>query len=331
MNVKGSKTLTRICQEICDCQHIVVVSHKNPDGDALGSVLGLHLALKEMGKRSIAICSGSIPRQCEFLPNSSEIQKTPPPQQPDAVFILDCDGSHRIAAPANFISNSKLIINIDHHPMNPSFGHINWIDPKASSVGEMIYRLLKKLTITITPNIAQCLYSAIATDTGTFRFENTSSRSLKIASELVGNGADPALTAQEFFESRPANSTKLMGLALSSLKFDRRNKISWAVITKEDFRKTKTTDEDTEGIVNFVRSIKGAQVGVLFRELTNKVIRISLRSSERNINVRDIALDFGGGGHLNAAGCTVKGDLNESEKKVIHYVRRHLKNNETAT
>jgi phosphoesterase RecJ-like protein len=212
---------------------------------------------------------------------------------------------------------------IDHHPtISPDKRHIIWVDVKASAAGELIYKLLKALRIPIDKKIATNLYTAILTDTGGFRYSNTSIESVRIASNLIEAGAEPWKIAKEVYESISLNCLRLLSQMLQTL--EKQGKIAWVTVTRLMFKKTSTCAQDTENFVDYPRKVKGIEVAVFFREKAKNRCKVSLRSKGK-VNVADIAKTFGGGGHVSAAGCVVNGSLTEVKKKVLKAVRKALK------
>ncbi|MEK7280165.1 MAG: bifunctional oligoribonuclease/PAP phosphatase NrnA, partial [Nitrospirota bacterium] len=208
-----------------------------------------------------------------------------------------------------------LVINIDHHVTNTRFGHINWVEESASATGELIYYLIERLGLRITPDIATCLYTTLLTETGNFNYSNTSSKVLRIAADLVEAGADPWKIAMSLGENSPER-LRLLGELLINIEKSRDGKIAWFTITNALFERTKTSAEDTENLINYPRSLVGVEVALLFREVSPDSYKVSLRS-KGHVNVAEIATKFAGGGHKNAAGCLVKGRLDIVKDLVI--------------
>jgi phosphoesterase RecJ-like protein len=239
------------------------------------------------------------------------------PGKYDAYIVLDADpprtGLFDDTLPAD------ILINIDHHITNSSTWPYTWIDPDVSATGEMIYGLIGEFGVSLDRDIALCLYTAIFTDTGSFRYSNTSPESMKIAATLLEAGADPWLVTENVYESFAFRRLKLLGSVLADMKRSPDGRIAWVVVTEELYRQTGTTAEDTDNFINFVRSVKGVEVAVLFRQTAAMEYKISLRSKGR-VDLSGLAQSLGGGGHKNAAGGLIKGPLDEVVPKVVNEV-----------
>ncbi len=307
--------LTGITERLKRCSSVLISVHVNPDGDALGSQLALMLALRKLQKIVTAFNADPVPEFYRFLPHADEIQTgTRVPGEYDVCIVLDADPAR--TALFDNPPPAKVLINIDHHVTNQSVWPHTWLDPKASATGEMVYKLILELGITLDRDIALCLYTAIFTDTGSFRYSNTTPESMRISATLLEAGADPWLVTENVYESFAYRRLKLLGIVLSALERSKDGRIAWVVVTDDLYRQTGTTSEDTDNFVNFVRSIKGVEVAVLFRQVETARYKISLRSKGR-VDLSHLAQSFGGGGHKNAAGGTLNGALEEVKNRVI--------------
>jgi phosphoesterase RecJ-like protein len=314
-------SIVRAVEAIRSAKSIVTACHVNPDGDALGSMLGLGLALTAVGKSLTMLSADGVPDIYRFLPGVEAIQKTTDTVAFDLAIVLDSGDLPRVGAsvlPA--IRLAPFLIDIDHHTTG-AFGDVQVLDIVSASTSEIVYELLIALKLPITPEIATCLFTGIITDTGSFRFQNVTPVTLRIAAKLVEHGAPPATVSENVFENRSLAATQILGAALASLGHSADGRIVWVTVTHEDFVRFEATDEDTEGIVNFARYVRGAHVGVLFREMQDGSARISLRSRD-TVNVSAIAQEFGGGGHRMAAGCTLPPPLAEAQRRLIEAVVR---------
>jgi len=322
------KTLSEIIRLIKENKKFLIVSHINPEGDAIGSSIALALGLKKLGKKDISVLSKDcLPEILMFLPSSEIIKQKPLMKEYDVLFILDCNTMERTGFKELKAKNTVII---DHHI--PPDGKdkselyrslsVALIDPNAAATGMLIYKLLTALSVSIDKDIATNLYTAILVDTGGFRYSNTSPASLKIACHLVAAGAMPWDITKEIYESIPYKSMKLLGLSLSTI--NRKDGIGWLTATSDMFKKTDTTAEDSEDFVDFARKVKGIEVAIFFRQDDTDEFKISLRSKGK-VNVQEIAKSFGGGGHFAAAGCKIKGTLQEAQKKVFTAVRKAIK------
>lgn len=306
----------------------LIVGHINPEGDAIGSALALALGLKKIGKKDVSVLNrDGVPEILKFLPAAKSVKQTPPRKKFDVLFIVDCNTLERTGFQELKAEHTAII---DHHipPVEADKSELYrtlaaaLIDPHAAATGMLIYRVLTSLRIPIDKNIATNLYTAILVDTGGFRYSNTSPESLRIACHLVQAGAMPWDITKEIYESIPFRSMKLMGLSLATLEM--KDDIAWITTTMDMLKKTGTTTEDSEDFVDFPRKVKEIKVAVFFREDAENVFKISLRSKSR-VNVQEIAHSFGGGGHFAAAGCKVKGSLQEVQDKVFSAVKKAIK------
>lgn len=295
---------SRILDVIERGRRFLVTSHCRPDGDAVGSMLATGMLLRQLGKSADLVTADRVPAVYRRLPEADSIRSAMRVQGPyDAAILLECDGLDR--ARLRGLEN-LFLINIDHHVTGREFGQINWIDYGAASVGEMVFRLLRAAGATLTPEIAACLYTTLLTDTGGFCYGATRPSTFALAHELTLAGADPLHIAQEIYFSTSMAKMLLLGAALSSLK--REGQLAWLWVTHQDMVRTCAAEEDCEGIVNYAICVSGVEAAVFLRELPERRIRLSLRSKS-GINVAAIAERLGGGGHENAAGCTIEGPL----------------------
>jgi bifunctional oligoribonuclease and PAP phosphatase NrnA len=297
------------------CRRILISVHKNPDGDALGSQLALMLALEKSNRTVVAQNIDPVPEIYRFLPASVRIKTGGTVEgRYDAIVVLDADPPRTGLFDGNYPADTR--INIDHHITNPAEWPLTWLDPSASATGEMVYDLIQRLGVAMDHEIALCLYTAVFTDTGSFRYSNTTPKSMRIAADLIEAGADPWLVTENVYESFAYRRIKLLGIVLADMERSDDGKIAWVVITEEHYRQFGATAEDTENFVNFVRSTKGVEVAILFRQTAALQYKISLRSKGR-VDLSGLAQSLGGGGHKNAAGSTLDGTLDEVKKRVI--------------
>lgn len=328
------KTSNKLRELIKENKKFLIVSHINPEGDAIGSCIALALGLKKMRKSVYILSKDPVPDILKFLPHSDLINTKKPSVNFDVLIMVDCNtiertGLSALGARLPFVGQGtknikvKATAVIDHHStISPDKRHIIWVDVNASAAGELIYKLLKALRIPIDKKIATNLYTAILTDTGGFRYSNTSVESVRIASDLIEAGAEPWKIAKEVYESISLNCLRLLSQMLPTL--EKQGKIAWVTVTLLMFKKTSTCAQDTENFVDYPRKVKGIEVAVFFREEVKNRCKVSLRSKGK-VNVADIAKTFGGGGHISAAGCVVNGSLAEVKKKVLKTVRKALK------
>src|SRR5262245_53186799 len=295
-----------------------ITSHIRPDGDSLGSSLALYWILHGLGKDAEVIMCDTVPHSYSKLPGADEVRVVKDIDRDyDAVFVIECSDVTRPGLPA---LKEQFVVNIDHHSTTGLFGNLNWIDSTAAAVGEMVYNLAKSIGSNITYEIASCVYAALLTDTGSFHFSNTTERTFKIASELVRHGAQPAKLSQAIFYNYPYAKVQLTGAVLSTLQRDESGRIAWITMTKEALDHTGATEDDSDGIITYPLTIGDVEAVAFFRELSNSTYRISLRSKNR-VNVARIAESFGGGGHANAAGFTIKADYEQFSREVIEKLK----------
>ena len=297
-------------------ERFLVCSHSQPDGDAAGSILAMGMLLEQMGKRADLVTADHIPIVYRNLPNAGSIRTAMRVHGPyDAAILLECDGVGRTRLRG---LDRFFIVNIDHHATGHPWGNVNWIDRSAASVGELVFRLVKAAGATISPDMATCLYTTVLTDTGGFCYGSTNASTFALAQELVEAGANPIRVAQDVYFSTAASRLLLLGAALNTLH--REGRLAWMWLTHNDIVRTSAAEEDCEGIVNYALSVAGIEVAVFLREQPERGIRVSLRSKGR-VNVSEIAKRMGGGGHKNAAGCTLEGPLIRALGQILAELR----------
>ncbi|HXG83447.1 MAG TPA: bifunctional oligoribonuclease/PAP phosphatase NrnA [Pyrinomonadaceae bacterium] len=306
--------LSQVVELIENKQNFAITTHVRPDGDGIGSSLGLCWLLRSLGKNAEVIASDGIPAAYLQLPGANEIRRVEEiDREYDAIFVIECSDAAR---PHIKNLENQFVVNIDHHATCAHFGSINWIDPTASAVGEMIYNLCKAIGGRITKEIAECVYLALVTDTGSFHFPNTTERTLKVASELVKVGVKPAQISEAVYNSYPWSRIELMRQVLSTVKRDASGKVAWMRQTVEMKETSGAVDGDNNGFVNIPLAAKEVEAVVYMRQVEPEFFRVSLRS-KNGVNVARVAEKFGGGGHKNAAGCRVQGDWDEMEKNIV--------------
>jgi len=316
-----NKVFDEIILKIKENKNICIISHIHPDGDAIGSELAFYHFLKKYKKNVIILNHDKLPENYNFLPGSEACKKMKDTdrkiiEQVDLFILLDCSNLDRIGETTLFLKSCD-IINIDHHCSNDSYGTINYIDPTASSTGEIIFNFINYANPEMmTKDIAECLFTAIITDTGAFRYENTSEKTFEVTSRLISTGIKSHIISQNIYNRKSFKELKLLGFALSTLETDKNNMVSWVTIQQDMLKKTNTSEENTEGIIEMVTTIKNCEIFLLFRETLNDSVKVSLRS-KGHFNVNLFALKYGGGGHPNAAGCIIKGKLPDVKNSLI--------------
>lgn len=302
---------------------VYVGTHIRPDGDALGCLLGLSLALEAQGKRVARLCADPAPDNYRFLPTADRLSSQPPEWAADLGIVVDCDGLARLGPLAAAFESLPHVIDLDHHGTDQTFGEVRLVDSSAGAAAEIVYDLVKSLGATVDPEIATCLYAGVLTDTGRFSYANTTARSLHAAAELAAAGAIPNDIARRIYEERSVAATHLLGTALARLSPNHDPEIVSSMLTRGDFAETGAEPSDTDGIIDHLRAIGGRRVAMLFVEADGEQVRVSLRS-DGSVDVSEIALSFGGGGHAMAAGCTLEGSGEQVREKVLAAVRRAL-------
>lgn len=305
-----------ILRALREGERFLVCSHSRPDGDAVGSVLAMGMLLEQMGKRADLVTADRVPLVYRKLPGADGIRTALRVHGPyDAAILLECDSYERTRLRG--LEKFK-IINIDHHTSGRLWGDVNWIDCSAAAVGQLVHRLVRAAGAKVTPEMATCLYTTLLTDTGGFLFGTLQGSTFELAHELVDAGADPIRIAQNTYFSTPMSKLLLLGAALTNLH--REGRITWVWVTHEDMVRTCAAEEDCEGIVNYALSVADVETAVFLRELPEGQIKVSLRSKGR-VNVAELAELKGGGGHENAAGCTLEGPLARALEEILKELR----------
>ena len=286
-------------------------AHQNPEGDAIGSLLGLAAILRSLGKTAVAYSRDPVPANCAFLPGTDAIARDAAALVPARAFIaLDCGELDRTGPDFLAACAGKPLLNLDHHATNDRFGTVNWVDATASSTGEMIARLAAGLGAVVPADAALCLYTAMLTDTGSFQFSNTRPETLRRAADMLAAGARPELAADRYYHARPAGHVLLLARVLSTLELSPDGRFGDAVITAEMFRETGAGPDAAEGIINVITDVETLRVAAIFRQTGPTDWKVSLRS-KGTVDVAALAQQYGGGGHKNAAGCKATGSLHE--------------------
>ncbi|CEP66828.1 Phosphoesterase, DHHA1 [Moorella glycerini] len=307
-----------IAATLATARDVAVVSHIIPDGDCLGSTLALALALRQRGTRAVAVNADPVPDMFQFLPGQETI--IPPAKVeeiPSLLVMVDSTDMERAGEGfSQWRQKTKMVINIDHHVSNTRFGDLNLVDSRAAATAELIYTVLEKIPVSITPAIATCLYTALATDTGSFQYENCTATTMRLAARLMEQGADLSLIREYLWERKPLASIRLLAAVLPTLTLAYDGRVAWLTVSRATLDTIGALPEHAEGLVNYPRSIAGVEVGLLFRELPDGLVKVSLRS-KKIVDVNAVAARFGGGGHRRAAGCTIRGDLDTVVTMVV--------------
>ena len=334
-----SEIMGEILAALRKYESFLISSHINPDGDAIGSQLAVHSLLSGLGKTVSVANLDPVPFAYKFLPNASVLQctkldsNTHPGLSPDlqrswenveVAVVLDCAGFDRVGKElVQHIHPKHALINIDHHGSNDHFGTLNLVDTSACATGELIFSLMEYGGFEIGRDRAECLYTAILTDTGSFRFSNTTPNAHRIAGRLIEEGISPDRIARMVYEVIPYQRAKLFGMALETLQLSSDGKVAWVSVTQDMFQRTGTGSEDTEDFIDYVRSLKGIEIAGFFRELEDGGVKVSLRS-KTGLRVDEIAAMFGGGGHKAAAGCSISEPLDKAIEMVLEVLRSRM-------
>jgi phosphoesterase RecJ-like protein len=302
-----------------------ITTHIKPDGDGVGSSLGLCWLLRSLGKSAEVIVHGDVPMAYRSLPGADGIRDVKAiDSKYDAVFVIECSDLSR---PGIKGLENEFTVNIDHHATSEHFGTINWIDSTASAVGEMIYNLCKAIGGRVTREIAECVYMALVTDTGSFHFSNTTDRTLKVASVLVKAGVRPAEISEAVYNNYPWSRVELMRQVIGTIRRHDNGRIATMRQTLEMRQIAGAVDGDNNGFVNIPLAAREVLASIYMREMADQKFRVSLRS-KGDINVARVAEKFGGGGHSNAAGFSVEGDWDEREAEIVARLQNEINRND---
>lgn len=314
--------LEEIAGQLLQYDHLVLVGHAIPDGDCIGSILGLQSALQTLGKKVEMILENPVPVIYHYLPDWGGIKPPLPIDRPGfAAVYLDCSDQCRVSDEVReALQKAAVTINIDHHPGNSLFGDYNYVNPEAAATAEIIYELLAIMQIPVSEDVANCLYAGIIMDTGRFLNSNTTSLTMKIASELLKRGASVDLARNNLFESKPLREVLLLKHALKHLSLSEDGRIAWMCLTLDEAEQADARDYHPEGIINYTRMIAGVEVGLLFREVETGRVKVGFRSRGR-VDVASLAREFGGGGHRLAAGASFEGSLESVMSQVLARIK----------
>ena len=302
---------------------IAILTHVNPDGDAVGSSLGMYIALKEIGK-DVHIIIPEYSRIFKFLPSTDDIKKAGEGEY-DLVLALDCATEQRLADNNSVFQNTKIKMQIDHHVSNSMYADYNYVDPVAPACAQILIRVLKYWNINITKEIGTCLLAGLITDTGGFRYEGVTAETFEMVANLLDTGINISNIYKRVFQIKSKSSFELSKIATNRLEFYEDGKIAFTYITLEDEANVGAEVGDYEGCVDIGRDIEGVEVSIFLREIPTGGFKISMRSNEY-VNVSDICLMFGGGGHVKAAGCTIAtGTLEQIKDRIIMETKAYLK------
>ena len=314
-------TLAQIGSALREHHRFAVLSHVRPDGDALGSQLAFALSLQLLGKDVTVWNEDGLLEKYSFLPGGERL--TQPPREPqdfDVAIALDTATQNRLGTAGESVRNAKTWINIDHHPSNPGYGDLVYIDPTSPATGQILFELIRSEQLPMDLAIAENLFVAISTDTGSFQYPNTTARTFEIGAELVRGGVDVGRVSQLLYENYPRRRTELLRELLGTMRFEANGRIASFSLSLKVAAELGVRPEDNEGLIDHLRAIRGVIVAVFFEELVEGKVRVSMRSKNEEVDVSGICQKFGGGGHKLAAGARVRGTLAEVEQKILEAI-----------
>jgi phosphoesterase RecJ-like protein len=313
-----------IARELENNERFLLATHVNPDGDAIGSLGALALVLEGMGKQVVAYCQDEVPVFLQFLPYADRIvTEIPGPDRFEVAVVLDCGELDRIGNAAEILQHVQKIIHIDHHSSGNDFGQLNLVRPECSSTAEILYEIFQAIPVSLNSEVAENIFTAILTDTGSFRFANTTARALAIAAEMVSLGAVPEKVAAAVYDSMSPERLQLLSLSLETLTLKDNGRLAAMLVSRQMLEETGTTTIDTDGFVNYPRAISSALMAIFFREMDAGQVNVSLRS-RGGVNVAEFARNHGGGGHHNAAAFRTQGSLSGVVEKVLEEAKEFI-------
>jgi len=295
-----------------------------PDGDCIGSQIALALALRKEGKKVWCWNEDRVPQKLRFMDPGKVMEQPRRGLKFDCVIAADAASYQRLGTVGTLVENRKVLLNIDHHESNTRYGNINWVCPKVPSTGELVYRLLRAARWPITQQIADCLFTAVSTDTGSFQYPTTRPSTLHVAADLVGRGANLAHICDEVYQSFPLSRARLLKHVYNQFRLTSDDRIAYLWLRQRDFTRTGAESDDSEGLIDHLRAIEPVKIACVFEELGPNLTRISLRSKTDKVNVSNIAEEFGGGGHPAAAGARIHGSPLSVQRRVIASLRKAL-------
>jgi len=312
-------------KELCDrYQHIMVLGHKDADGDTLGCSLAFGEALRRLGKQVSIVMPHPLSQKYAWMPGFDQVADRPAEGSDiELVLFFDAGNLERSGRAAEHIAENATIVNVDHHPSNSRFGDVNIIDPDASAVGQMVLDMLEHFGWEITPTMAMNLYTALMTDTGGFRHENTTPRALCDAARLGALGANPSHVASMVYKTRPLTTLKLSGLSIASMEVEMDGRLVWARVTRRMLREAGAVMAESEDIIDTLNSLAGLEVAIIFKEISGRLTKISVRSRGA-VDAAALCGQFGGGGHVRAAGAEVPLRLDDAVPTVLEAAREAI-------
>ncbi|MDF1658326.1 MAG: bifunctional oligoribonuclease/PAP phosphatase NrnA [Verrucomicrobiales bacterium] len=310
-----------VISRIAKAERVLILCHDRPDGDAIGSAVGLALILEGEGKETQVVNHDPVPEALQFLPEVSRVDSQVDLVQSDLIIALDSAGRDRISSSVwDRISNDPDVINIDHHVSNPGYGDINYVDVSSPATGQIVFQLAKEAGWKINGDAASHLYAAISTDTGSFRYPSTSSETMRVVADLIDKGLDVGRLNQQLYESYPMRRVEALAFLLRDLRMDCDNRCVSVLLPFVVTERLGLRTGDTEGVIDVIRAIDSVIVAVFFEEFEDGRIRVSSRSKSDQVSVGEVCKEFGGGGHTLAAGARLSGPLNDAADRFISRV-----------
>ncbi len=322
----ANASLDQIGEILRNHQSFVLISHVRPDGDAIGSQIALGFSLMAAGKSVRLINEDGLPDNLAFMAGSDKIE-TPPaePLDVEVAIALDTAAQPRLGENAlKAAANAKIWLNIDHHKSNPSYGDFNLIDPTSPATGQILYQLITALKLPLPDESRDAIYVAVSTDPGSFQYPSTTAKTYEMAADLIHRGLDVGQINSDTYDNHPYRRVELMRALLNTLELSPDGLVANWEMRDQTRIDLKLLPEDSEGLIDIIRAIRGVQIAVFFEELETGKIRVSMRSKDRRVDVSNVALEFGGGGHALAAGIRMAGPLEEAKKQVLASLRRHI-------
>ncbi len=323
---KANDSLAKFCEGLKESKSFLLASHVNPEGDAVACVLAMDSLLRRLGKKTIVGCEDPFPERLSVLPSKrwNQAKNIPSDRNFDAILVCDCPTLERIGKTFEFVKPGMKIFNIDHHVTNRMFGTHNYVQPKAAACGEVVYDIFKHFRLPITKDEAICLYVSIVTDTGSFKYGNTSVRCHEIASELIQKGVDVEKINDGLYSIYSLHKIRLYSNLMSKIRTEHHGDVAWVWMSHQDLEESGANYEDMEGFIDFLKYIKNVKYAFFLSENSRPdSIRVSFRS-KGNYDASKIAMRFGGGGHTKAAGCTINAPIQEAAKLILKEIYKSL-------
>lgn len=308
MSQTAKNELSQVAELLEKSNRVIISGHMLPDGDSLGSSLALGLALEMAGKEVVVASPDPPPDVYRFMPGIERVVLEPGQGPFDTFVAVDCSAPDRLGRFKSLMESAGVVINIDHHTGTVPFGTCDYVDPGAAATGEILVDLLELMKVPISLEIATCLYVALVTDTGSFKYEQTTAGTHRRVARLLEQGAPAARLNTYLYDEKPLAAVRILQVALESLQISDCGRVAWIIIERNVLDKLGASDQHTEGLINYAREIQGVEVALLFREISRGEFKVSFRS-KGEVNVNELARKFGGGGHPRAAGCVMEGSL----------------------